>query len=71
MSGFESQIPGGDSPRAEATGEAQIRLADWIVMVLRLFGVKPYPFEVDGLAKFLGAIVRRWPKFAEWKKPNA
>jgi hypothetical protein len=70
VTGFETQIPGGDEPRPEAVGEAQIRLADWVVTVLRLFGIRPHPFETEGLAKFCGAIIRRWPFLAKWKAPT-
>jgi hypothetical protein len=70
MPGFETNSPGGDGPRPESSGEAQVRLADWVVMILRLFGLRPYPYEVEGLAKFMGALIRRWPKFAQWKAPS-
>jgi hypothetical protein len=68
--GFESQIPGGEQPRVESKGEAQIRLASWVIAVLRLFRVKPYPKEEEHLAFFLACIIRRWPYFAQWKAPQ-
>jgi hypothetical protein len=70
MAGFETNSPGGDGPRPESPGEAQVRLADWFVIVFRLFGIRPYPFETEGLAKFMGALIRRWPKLGTWKAPT-
>jgi hypothetical protein len=70
VSGFESQIPGGEQPRAESKGEAAVRLASWVTSVLRIFRVKPYPKEEEHLAFFLACIIRRWPYFATWKAPG-
>jgi hypothetical protein len=70
VTGFASQIPGGEKPRAESKGEAQVRLASWVIAVLRLFRVKPYPKEEEHLAFFLACIIRRWPYFAQWKAPQ-
>jgi hypothetical protein len=69
MTGFETNSPGGDGPRPESPGEASVRLADWFMILFRLFGIRPYPYEVEGLAKFCGALIRRWPRLGQWKAP--
>jgi hypothetical protein len=68
--GFGEQIPGGDQPRDESPGEAQVRLASWFKAVLKAFGVSLYPFEEEALAKVCGAIIRRWPRMGKWKAPK-
>jgi hypothetical protein len=70
VTGFEGQIPGGEQPRVESRGEAQVRLASWVTSVLRIFRVKPYPSEEQALALFLACIIRRWPVFSKWKAPG-
>lgn len=67
---YSSQIPGGDQPRVESKGEANQRLASWIVLALGVFGVRFYEFEREALAKAVGGIVRRWPSVGKWKAPN-
>jgi hypothetical protein len=70
--GFAGQVPGGEQPRAESKGEAQVRLASWICNVLRGWPLKVtvYDFEEESLAKFLGAINRRWPVVGKWGAPK-
>lgn len=58
-------------PRDESPGEAQQRLAAWLILVAGIFKVKFHPFEREGLAKALGPFIRRWPKLAKWKAPRA
>jgi hypothetical protein len=70
MTGFESQIPGGEQPREESPGEAAQRLASWIVIVGHLFGLRFHPFEREALAKVAGVFIRRFPVLAEWKAPK-
>jgi hypothetical protein len=65
VTGFEGQIPGGVKPRDESPGEAAIRLASWGSLVLSIFGVRLYPFEVEALAKVAGGLLRRWPDLAK------
>ena len=67
MTGFEGQIPGGDLPRPESPGEAQVRLADWLAILAGIFGITFYPFEKEALAKALGPFIRKWPILADWK----
>ena len=68
MTGFEDQIPGGDQPRDESKGEAQVRLASWICNVLRGWPFKMiiYRFEEEGLASFIGCVNRKWPSAGKW-----
>lgn len=71
MVGFESQSPAhDDGPRKETPGEAQVRLASWIVLVLGLVGVRYYPFEEEAMAKAVGPLIRRFPWLGKWKAPK-
>jgi hypothetical protein len=72
VTGFEGQIPGGDKPRVESKGEAQIRWAALIANLLRgwPFSLTIHKFEEEGLASFMGSVIRRWPYFATWKAPK-
>lgn len=70
MAGFETQIPGGEEPREESPGEAQVRLASWVKILVGFFGVRFRPFEEEALAKALGPFIRRWPGIAEWEAPK-
>lgn len=67
--GFGGQIPGGEEPREESPGEAQVRFASWLKSLCKIFGVSFYPFEEEALAKVAGAFIRRWPKLGKWKAP--
>jgi hypothetical protein len=68
--------PAGFNPyleqRDESRGEAQVRLASWVCGVLRGWPLRMnvYNFEEQGLAKFLGAINRRWPAVGKWGAPR-
>lgn len=70
MPGFEGQIPGGDKPREESPGEAQIRIADWFITLVGFFGIKYHHFEREAQAKAMGPWVRRFPRLAKWKAPK-
>lgn len=72
MVGFESQSPAfKDGPRKETPGEAQVRLASLVVLVLGLVRVRFYPFEVEALASAMGPVLRRFPWLSKWKAPKA
>lgn len=72
MTGFENQIPGGQSPRTESKGEAAVRWASMISALLRgwPFKIPITAGEESHLAFFFAAIIRRWPYFAQWKAPT-
>lgn len=72
MTGFESQIPGGQSPRTESKGEAAVRWASMICNLLRgwPFSMLISAREEEHLAFFFAAIIRRWPYFGTWKAPG-
>lgn len=63
---------GWEQPRVESKGEAQQRLANWICNVLRgwPFFMVIHQYEQDSFAKFLAAVVRRWPGVGKWKAPT-
>jgi hypothetical protein len=64
-------VPGfGQEPRNESPGEAQVRLASWLIDVAGIFKVHFYPFEQTALAKAVGPFIRRWPALAKWKAPK-
>ncbi len=68
--GFGNQAPGGETPRVESLGEAQVRWASWFKSLFAIFGVKFYPFEEEAMAKVCGAFIRRWPALGKWKAPK-
>lgn len=67
--GFGGQAPGGESPRTESVGEAQVRWASWLKSLFAVFGVRMHPYEEECLAKSLGCFIRRWPSLGKWKAP--
>lgn len=70
MSGFDSQIPGGDDPRAESPGEAQYRLAALFISFWRIFGVKFTEHHREAAALLFGPFLHRWPWLGKIKAPK-